>query len=49
MSLIQGDLIDAISEEKEGWLYGSNSQTKQSGWFPTQYVDKVWWPTPEQV
>ena len=41
-------MIDAISEEREGWQFGTNASTKETGWFPAQYVDQVW-PTPEPV
>lgn len=41
-----GDLIDAVDDPQEGWQYGENTRTGGTGWFPVQYVDKIW-PTPE--
>lgn len=41
-----GDLIDAIDDPQDGWQYGENTRTGKDGWFPMQYVDRIW-PTPE--
>ncbi|XP_064406155.1 brain-specific angiogenesis inhibitor 1-associated protein 2-like [Halichondria panicea] len=41
-----GDLIDALDDPHEGWQYGENTRTGGTGWFPVQFVDKIW-PTPE--
>ena len=45
-SFNQGDLIDAINESKDGWQFGTNVRTSKTGWFPAQYVDRLF-PTPE--
>lgn len=42
---MQGDLIDALDDQKDGWQFGSNFRTGKSGWFPVQYVDQIW-PSP---
>lgn len=36
-----GDLIDAISEPKDGWQYGKNVETGKKGWFPSHYVQQM--------
>lgn len=41
-----GDLIDAIDDPQDGWQYGESTRTGRTGWFPSQFVEKIW-PTPE--
>jgi hypothetical protein len=36
-----GDLIDAVGTPKDGWQYGENCRTGKSGWFPSNYVERL--------
>lgn len=45
LDFTMGDLIDALDAPQNGWQYGENTRTGNTGWFPVQYVNQVW-PTP---
>ncbi|KAL5473312.1 hypothetical protein EMCRGX_G027781 [Ephydatia muelleri] len=42
-----GDLIDAVGEAEGGWQFGENIKTGKSGWFPADFVEKLWKPSPD--
>ncbi|KAJ2162473.1 hypothetical protein GGF46_000604 [Coemansia sp. RSA 552] len=41
LGLAPGDIIRVTNDEHSSWWVGTNEATKESGWFPSNFVDRI--------